>query len=260
MNSLTDQALRSLRVLVVDDHGINREFLKAGLSGLVSEVATAEDGKAAVELCQDQDFDVVLMDLHMPRMDGLAACQRIRQSETASGKACILILTADARPGEQDRLLELGADGHINKPISIPKLLQAILKQVAPGAARQHLADTKEAEARLIVPGQALDTANGDCELAERMSQLFAEELGTKLPELDRRIKHGEIDSARELLHQWRGACGFAGAGRLHQACEVLRTSLQDPDGRSAGTAYVDFIRTAHATRQALLFQASTPS
>ncbi len=260
MNSLADQALRSLRVLVVDDHDINREFLKAGLSGLVSEVAAAEDGKAAVELCRDQDFDVVLMDLHMPRMDGLAACQRIRQSESGSGKACILILTADARPEEHDRLLELGADGHLNKPISIPRLLQAILKQIAPGAAGQHLADAKEAEARLIDPGQASETANGDEELAARMSQLFAEELGAKLPELDQMIKHGQFDSARDLLHQWRGACGFAGAGSLHQACEVLRKSLQDSDGQSAGAAYAEFVRTAHATRQALLFRAASPS
>ena len=260
MESLVSQALKSLRILVVDDHDINRDFLTAGLSGRVAEVVTAKDGKAAVELCRNQYFDVVLMDLHMPRMDGLAACERIRQSESASSRARIFILTADARPEEQDRLIDNGADGHLNKPIGIPKLIQAILEQVAPGAARQHLADSTLEESRLLIPGQALDNANGDQELAARMGRLFANELGEKLPLLDGMLKRGEITPVLELLHQWRGTCGFAGAARLHRACEVLRESLQDSAPDASGAAYLEFLRTAHATRQALLSQLSVPS
>ena len=133
MNSLARQILGKLRVLVVDDHQINRDFLQAGLSGLVAEVVIAADGQTAVDLCKTEHFDVILMDLHMPRMDGLSACQRIRQSGNASENACILILTADARPEAQDNQPgESGPNGYLSKPAGIQKVAFAIVEQLAP--------------------------------------------------------------------------------------------------------------------------------
>ncbi|MFP4277502.1 MAG: response regulator [Wenzhouxiangella sp.] len=258
-NSPAHQALARLRVLIVDDHDINRDFLQAGLSGTVGEVETARDGSAAVALCRDRRFDVVLMDLHMPHMDGLAACQRIRQSDCASRAALILILTADARPQACDRLLEEGVDGYLNKPTTIAKVIRAILEQVAPGVERGALSDTSVEETRLISSEQALDSANGDPALAARMQRLFAEELGQKLTELDTMIGRGDFDQAMGLLHQWRGSCGFAGAPRLHQACGALRESLGRAPRVSVGAAYLDFVRTAQATRAALIAQDTGP-
>lgn len=255
MTSSANQALGRLRVLIVDDHDINREYLCAALSGLVGEVATARDGRAAVALCQSQRFDVVLMDLHMPHLDGLAASQRIRQSDSLSQQARILILTADARPEVRADLLKHGADGHLNKPITTTRLISAILDQVAPGTDISTLTQSSVEEARLIVPGQALDHANGDPALAERMARMFAAELSEKLPDLEAMIGRGEYQQVAEVLHQWRGACGFAGAARLYQACGALHQSLLEPTGTSAGAAYLDFVRTAQATRQALSAQ-----
>ena len=253
VNSLARKILGNLRVLVVDDHEINRNFLQAGLFGLVAEVVTVADGQAAVDLCQAEHFDVSLMDLHMPRMDGLSACHRIRQSGNASENACILILTADARPELQDQPEEgRGADGYLSKPAGIQKVAYAILEKVAPGTSLDQLSAPGEEEARLIVPEQALDSANGDPKLVRRMSAMFAAELKEKLPELDAMMSRGERSQALSLVHQWKGSCGFAGASRLHQACENLHHSLSDPDTHSIGSAYVDFVRTAHATRQAL--------
>ncbi|NDY94475.1 response regulator [Wenzhouxiangella limi] len=260
MSSSADKILGRLSVLVVDDHDINREFLHAGLSGVVGEVAAAEDGRAAVALCQRRRFDVVLMDLHMPHMDGLIACQSIRQSESPSQNATILMLTADARPEERARLLDQGVDGYLNKPITIPQLLAAILEQVAPGVEAHALPQTRLEETRLIAPEQALDAANGDPALVARMSRLFAAELSEKLPELDAMIGSGEHARAAELLHQWRGACGFAGAARLHQVCGDLRQCLLQPNEPSAGSAYVEFLRTAQATGQALSVQETSPA
>lgn len=255
MSSSANRALERLSVLIVDDHDINREFLYAALSSTVREVATARDGRAAVALCQSRPFDVVLMDLHMPHMDGLAASQSIRQSDGPSRNARILILTADARPEDRERLLEHGVDGYLSKPTGIAQLIRAILEQVTPGLEARTLPQTGSEETRLIVPEQALDSANGDAAMVTRMSRLFARELGEKLPQLDRLIGSGQYDQAAELLHQWRGACGFAGAARLHQACGALRLSLQESAGGSAGAAYLDFVRTAQATRQALSAQ-----
>ncbi|MFW5815668.1 MAG: response regulator, partial [Wenzhouxiangella sp.] len=237
MGSSANRVLERLSVLVVDDHDINREFLHAALSGTVGEVATAKDGRAAVALCQSRRFDVVLMDLHMPHMDGLAASQSIRESDGPSRNARILILTADARPEDREHLLAHGVDGYLSKPTGIAQLIRAVLEQVTPGLEARTLPRAGSEETRLIAPEQALDSANGDPAMVARMSRLFARELGEKLPQLDRLIGRGQFTQAAELLHQWRGACGFAGAARLHQACGVLRRRLQEPAGLSVGAA-----------------------
>ncbi len=252
MDSRARQFLADLRVLVVDDHQINRDFLQAGLFGLVAEVITVADGQAAVDRCQTEYFDVILMDLHMPQMDGLSACQRIRESGNASENACILILSADVRPEAKDQSEGRSADGYVSKPAGIQKVAFAILEQLAPGAFWYQQSLPGEEEARLIVPEQALSSANGDPELVRRMSTLFAAELEEKLPLLDAMMERGDRPQALNLVHQWKGSCGFAGAARLGRACDNLHRSLNQPGSTSAGSAYVDFVLTAHATRQAL--------
>jgi CheY-like chemotaxis protein len=242
----------SLRVLVVDDHEINREFLKAGLRRLVGSLRLAADGIAAIEMCKHEDFDVILMDLHMPRLDGLATANRIRDLETRSAHAQIVALTADARPEERARLLDAGFDDYLNKPITIPALMAAIEALFNPGAPRvaqqrQHIAPTQ-----LIDRERALAASNNDNDLALRLQDMLAAELDEKLPELDRMISEGRHQQAASLLHQWAGAGGYAGAIRMTHACQMLRQRLLAGLDSSPGTTYLNFLRIAHATRQTL--------
>lgn len=249
----SNQSIARLNVLVVDDNDVNREFLRAGLATMVGNVDVAADGKAAVERCREHCFDVILMDLHMPEMDGLSAFQRIRQPGMASQAARFIILTADARTEERSRMLEHGVDDCLTKPISIPQLARALLDPREAANATTAIPGPEELETRLVVREQALTVANGDEALVERMSRLFGEELERRLPELDQMMAERSYEQAASLLHQWRGATGFAGAARLHQACGRLRAHLLKNREPGPGAAYVDFLRVAHATRHALL-------
>lgn len=244
-------AIDSLRVLVVDDHRINREFLGMGLSRVVAHVALAEDGAAAIDLCEREDFDVILMDLHMPRMDGLATTNRIRDLDGRSAHAQVVALTADARPEERLRLLEAGFDDYLNKPINIPDLVGAIEALFNPGAERAPRAQPA-APTELVDRGRALAAANGDAELAARLQNMLVRELDEKLPRLDAMIAKRHYAEAAELLHQWAGAGGYAGAMRMTQACRMLRQRLLSGLDSSPGTSYLHFLRIAHATRQTL--------
>ena len=174
-------SIDSLAVLVVDDHRINREFLGTGLSRVVGRVALAEDGPGAIERCKREDFDVILMDLHMPRMDGLATANRIRDLDTRSAHAQMVALTADARPEERQRLLEAGFDDYLNKPISIPDLVRAIEALFNPGA-RRSPREHPAAPSQLLDRSRALAAANGDAELAARLQDMLSRELDEKLP------------------------------------------------------------------------------
>ncbi len=114
----------ALRLLVVDDNAVNRELICTLLAPFDLEIQTAQDGVEAVEAARRSPFDLILMDVQMPNMDGLAATRRIRE-ETRAGtaRATIIAMTANVLPDQVARCLDAGMDGHLGKPISPAKLL-----------------------------------------------------------------------------------------------------------------------------------------
>jgi signal transduction histidine kinase/ActR/RegA family two-component response regulator len=112
-----------LSILVVDDNPTNQAVVKALLEATGSEIATADNGQQALDALAARDFDLVLMDVHMPVMDGIEATRRIRAGEAGAADTPILALTADAMSGERERLLSLGFDSFIAKPIQPRELI-----------------------------------------------------------------------------------------------------------------------------------------
>jgi PAS domain S-box-containing protein len=118
---------RVLRVLLADDHPTNRKVVQLMLEGL-AQVVLAENGREALIAYGAGPFDLVLMDMQMPVMDGLAATRRIRESERASGKprTPVIMLTANALPEHVAASLAAGADRHLEKPVTLASLLEAM--------------------------------------------------------------------------------------------------------------------------------------
>jgi CheY-like chemotaxis protein len=116
---------RGLRVLMVEDNPINRRILTLLLERLPAKVTVAENGLEAVEAFGGQDFDVILMDLQMPGMDGYEAMRRIRAIEADAGRerTPIIVVSAHVRPHEVAEAKLAGADHHLAKPLDIPTLL-----------------------------------------------------------------------------------------------------------------------------------------
>jgi len=121
-NELPD---RPLRVLLADDHPTNRKVAELMLAGL-AEVVSVADGQAAVDAALSSPFDLILMDMQMPVMDGLTAVRRIRASGTPAQDVPIVMMTANALPEHLDASREAGADIHLSKPITAASLLGAM--------------------------------------------------------------------------------------------------------------------------------------
>ncbi len=121
-------AERRLSVLMADDHAVNRRVVEMILSNLDIEIVSVEDGAEALAMFKAQHFDIILMDMMMPVMDGLAANRAIRQHERDHqlGRTPILMLTANVLPEHVRSALESGADRHIPKPITANKLISSI--------------------------------------------------------------------------------------------------------------------------------------
>jgi signal transduction histidine kinase/ActR/RegA family two-component response regulator len=124
------------RVLVVDDNLANQAVARAILEAVGVLVATAGDGREALARLRVEDFDVVLMDVHMPVMDGVEALRRLRNGEGGRRDMPVVALTADAMSGEVERLIGLGFDDAHPKPIQPAGLIQAIAWRRAPALAK----------------------------------------------------------------------------------------------------------------------------
>ena len=139
---------RALNVLVVEDHPVNRMILEAWMSSAGHTSSTAENGQIAVEMATGQRFDLIVMDVNMPVMDGLTATREIRAGGGVNAETPIVVLSASARTEDHEAGLEAGADAYLNKPIDFAALAM-VMNQVGSGReALRALADAgQKAEA-----------------------------------------------------------------------------------------------------------------
>jgi signal transduction histidine kinase/FixJ family two-component response regulator len=132
---------RAIRVLVVDDNATNRQVAKLFLAQVHAEMAEAENGAAALELLDARPFDVVLLDVHMPVMDGCETIRRIRAGERWSALP-VIALTADAMEGDRERFVAMGMTDYLAKPLDRRALINKVLTAVS----RKPVAEAPAAE------------------------------------------------------------------------------------------------------------------
>ena len=121
---------RELSILLVDDDSINRFAARTLLEQAGQKIVEAENGKIAIEKIKSQFFDVILMDIHMPVMDGVSATRAIREGSTKAKQVPIIGLTASVMKDEKDRYLRAGMNAGVAKPIVIKKLMETIQKSL----------------------------------------------------------------------------------------------------------------------------------
>jgi CheY-like chemotaxis protein len=118
---------RRLRILLAEDNAVNQKFAVKALERQGHEAIVACNGREALAILEEQPFDLVLMDVQMPELDGLEATVAIRQREKVNGAHIpILAMTAHAMKGDRERCLEAGMDGYVAKPIHPAELAEAI--------------------------------------------------------------------------------------------------------------------------------------
>jgi len=117
-------SLNGVRVLVAEDNAINQKIVRIMLQKAGCDVLAVDDGNKAVEAVQTGQFDLVLMDLHMPQLDGLEATRQIRALQSGAKEVPIIALTASAFTDDRDRCLSAGMNDFITKPIKLDYLLE----------------------------------------------------------------------------------------------------------------------------------------
>ncbi|MEM9530778.1 MAG: response regulator [Pseudomonadota bacterium] len=207
------------RILIADDNEINREFLKAALARENLTVCEARDGREAVEQYREAPFDLILMDIRMPEMDGIAAAGAIREAEKALNvRARIVALTADLQLSATTDLLKRGFDDCLAKPVTRRTLLKLINGEPQTG---EHAVVEN-----VIDRPAALAAAGGSEELLDRLLAMLAQELKNFLPDIEAAIGQQQWDQARGPVHKLRGSAGYTGCVQLQAAAAKLELAL----------------------------------
>lgn len=252
MTQTPQNLLAEQSVLIVDDNAINREFLRTVLDDQVAEIHLAQDGPAALDTVRERRPDLVLMDMHMPGMDGLETWRRMRRELDPPPHA--VVLTADWRPEERRRLLAAGFDAFLGKPVDSGTLIRCLRNVVAGRSTSEDsplVQPTGRADAGslLLDDERALAATNRNRALMMQMRAMLLDDLRDAGFRLDQLIAEGEREHVKAAVHRIKGSCGYAGAAQLQDACGEMERAL---DGPRAGAGYLQLARTLELTRLAL--------
>jgi signal transduction histidine kinase/CheY-like chemotaxis protein/HPt (histidine-containing phosphotransfer) domain-containing protein len=245
--------LRPLSILLAEDNRVNQKVALGLLKPGGHTVDVVEHGAAAVEaMSSGKAYDLVLMDMHMPVMDGIEATKRIRKLPGAAAGVPIIAATAGAMHEEIQRCLDAGMDDYVAKPINPDLLTQAILRALGPAAATSSSAASAAAPATPAFD-VAARLAEGDEPLDEAVLHALEEQLGrdtvielveeyrTSATELVDRIKSacsaGDLKSLGDAAHTLKSSSGSLGLKRLHHVAFAIEEAARHGRGSAAAEA-----------------------
>ena len=239
--------LRGVKILLAEDSIDNQELLRTVLGNVGAEVEVVENGRLAVERAQAGTFDVVLMDMNMPEMDGYEATRRLRDR---GYQRPILALTANAMAGDSERCLSAGCDAHLAKPIDRKQLIETV--------AQYAMAETSQADAPTASPSRAVnpDRRMGLHPGSPMIPSLRTFSRGSSIAfpanwmPCARPCKKRGLRTLQRLAHRLKGAGGSYGYPTLSEAARSLELAAKarDVGGAAAALATVKEVCAAIQT------------
>ena len=257
-------SMRSLDVLVAEDNPVNRTLMTRFLDGEGHRAKLVNNGHEAVAAVLAHAFDVVLMDIQMPEMDGLAAARAIREHEAKDGglrHQPLVAVTAHAIKGDRERCIDAGYDGYVTKPISFAELLSEIAAVVQPGSEPAFSSRALKAQPEATSPVEtsggsdtkattgfderdALARVGGDEGLLRELVDVFVAEVPGWLADLDVATTAGDGVVLHRVAHTIKGAADTCGVrGGFDAAFAVERLARAEAFDRAAITASVAELR-----------------
>lgn len=213
---------RKLQILLAEDNVMNQQLAMRLLEKRGHYVTVAADGKEALALLKSAKFDVALMDVQMPVMDGFEATRAIRQEERRTEKHLpIVAITAHALQGDRERCLAVGMDAYVSKPIRGDELIAMVeeLSKLGSLPSGRPLATAPEP---LFDRGEALSRLQGDEQLLAELAQLFLKQYPSQLDEIRKAVEQGDFTKVERTAHSIKGAVSNFGARRAFNAAFEL--------------------------------------
>ena len=232
-----ETAMPRLQILLAEDNRFNQQVAVAMLARMGHSVIVANNGREAVEAFSRDRFDLVLMDIQMPEMDGFAASALIRATQKQSGRFVpVVALTAHAMAGDREKCLAAGMDDYISKPIHRDELARVIIR-VTRETSSLDRAESHGAAAEGEAPKQSsvridsrglLDRCGGDEDLVLTLSRMFPEESHKLLEALDKARESGDAAAVQISAHTLKSMCSMFGADQAVKAALALEIAARN--------------------------------
>ncbi len=217
-----------LRILVAEDNPVNQKVIRLMLERLGYQPDIVANGLEALQALQLRAYDLVLMDLHMPELDGLAATRRIRSELPPERQPRILALTADAFLESRAAAEAAGVDGYLTKPLQ-PAVLERALQE----AALDFVGDPKPEPALDAAALASLQSMLGSPEDWQEMIQTYRQDSQALLGSLRQALESRDVQTVAQLAHRLKGSSSTLGAKLLAQRCQALEKLVRKPSANS---------------------------
>jgi signal transduction histidine kinase/DNA-binding response OmpR family regulator/HPt (histidine-containing phosphotransfer) domain-containing protein len=233
------RSIRGARVLLVEDNEINQQIADEILTGAGFNVSIANDGEKAVRAVGQNEFDVVLMDIQMPVMDGYQATLEIRKDDRFKDLP-IIAMTASAMVQDREKAHEMGMNDHVSKPIDIGELFSVLLKWVKPRESTEPDKDEsvqapiKKIEKVDIPELEGVDTkcglarVGGNTKLYRKILLKFYEDYPQVTGQITEALEQQDQELGQRLAHTVKGVAGNIGAGDLQKVAGQLELAIKD--------------------------------
>ena len=252
--------IRGAKILLAEDIEINQQVAVELLTDAGFEVTVADNGVILLEILNNTppevDYDVILMDIQMPEMDGYTAAGRIRNSNSRFKNIPIIAMTAYAMSDERKKCLDMGMNDHVAKPFDPAGLFSTLVKWIKPGT-RQAVApksshEAKKRKYKINKELTCLDVESGLSRVAGNETLYF--DLLFKFHgkhrdinlEIEEAVRLYDWETAKKLTHMIKGMAGNLGARELYRAAGELETSIIKADCDLAGSRLEDFALHLH--------------
>ncbi|QDT76303.1 PAS domain-containing hybrid sensor histidine kinase/response regulator [Lacipirellula limnantheis] len=214
--------LQGVRVLLADDGETNRKLIQVFLSRHGAEVQTVENGEMACRIALAEQFDVVLMDMQMPQMDGYAATRKLRSLGFLKP---IIALTAHAMKGDREKCTFAGCSGYLSKPVNVDELIRAV--EVAAGLELRHdelVKQEKEKKIKRALAGPIRSSLPTEDEMLREIVAEFVESIPARLDAMERALADEDYEELQRHVHGLKGSGGTAGFTCLSEVSAELES------------------------------------
>ncbi|WP_133406086.1 two-component sensor histidine kinase BarA [Parashewanella tropica] len=210
---------KNLNVLAVDDNPANLMLINALLDELVTNVTTATNGEKAIKLAQQHQYDLILMDIQMPNVDGIQATKSIRKN-SLNRNTPIVAVTAHSMSEEKERILASGMEDHLQKPIDASDLQATIERWVAKPSFSQFDIHTLNWDL-------CLSQAGHKTELALEMLQMFIDSIPSSCEDIESALNKQDVKAMIQVIHKLHGACCYSGVPTTQSLCKQIESTLK---------------------------------
>lgn len=228
---LMDTSKITMTVMAVDDNPANLKLIGALLEDKVQHVELCDSGHQAVDRAKQMQFDLILMDIQMPDMDGIRACELIHQLPHQQ-QTPVIAVTAHAMAGQKEKLLSAGMNDYLAKPIEEEKLHNLLLRYKPSANVAARLMAPEPAEF-IFNPNATLDwqlalrQAAGKPDLARDMLQMLIDFLPEVRNKIEEQLVGENPNGLVDLVHKLHGSCGYSGVPRMKNLCQLIEQQLR---------------------------------